>query len=98
MTDKPQTPSIHAAWLAYRSLLLADEPDPAVVEDCRVAYWAGAATLFYAIMLHGLDEGQEPTDADLARMAAIDSEVEAFARTFDAEALRRIKAAVGRPQ
>lgn len=98
MADKPQTPSIEAAWRAYKAILLADEPDPAVVEDCRVAFWGGAAVLYYAIMLHGLDPGEEPTDADLARMASVDREVTEFASTFDAEALRRMKAAVGARQ
>jgi hypothetical protein len=36
-----------------------------------------------------LDEGEEPTAADLARMDNIHTEIEKFTETFDAEVLKR---------
>ncbi len=56
--------------------------------EMRLAFWAGATTLFYAIM-RMLDPGKERTEADLAKMDALHKEVEAFARTFDAEVVKR---------
>jgi hypothetical protein len=57
-------------------------------DECRLAFWAGAATLFYALM-GGLDPGEEPTEADEAKMKAIDAEIQGFSETFDAEVLKR---------
>jgi hypothetical protein len=91
------TPSIHAAWEAFAATLM---PEPGSFEnnqrrqDAHLAFWAGAATLFYALMLHGLDDGEEPTADDMARMDSIHHQVEDFAKGFDAEALKRMKAAV----
>lgn len=56
--------------------------------DCGLAFWAGATTLFYAL-IDCLDPGEEPTEADLAKMDAIDAEIRKFAETFDAEVLKR---------
>lgn len=95
MAEK-NAPSIHRAWEAFATLM----PEPTTPElsrhrqDAHLAFWAGAATLFYALMLHGLDEGEEPTAADMDRMNEIHRQVEAFAAGFDAEALKRMKAAV----
>jgi len=89
-------PSIHAAWEAFSTLL----PEPTSLEnnqrrqDAHLAFWAGAATLFYALMLHGLDEGEEPTADDMKRMDAIHAQIENFAKGFDAEILKRMKATV----
>lgn len=56
--------------------------------ECGLAFWAGAATLFYSI-LNMLDEDEEPTADDLACMEAIHKEIERFASTFDAEVHNR---------
>lgn len=45
----------------------------------RRAFYAGAESLMRAIMV-GLDPEGEPTDADMARMVAIEQELEQFAR------------------
>ncbi len=76
-------PSIEAAWKGYNALL-----SPADVEAARLAFWAGASVLFYA-MLRMLDPGDEPTAVDLAKMDRLNTEIEKFASTFDAEVIRR---------
>lgn len=57
------------------------------VEECHRAFYAGAAVLFESIM-RMLDPGEEPTEADMARMSAIDKELRDFGRGLDAELLR----------
>lgn len=81
-------PSIAAAWRGYQELVMHPQAPQLQRDECRLAFWAGAATLFYAIM-QGLDEGTEPTDADMARMDAIHSEIDRFTRGFDDEVLKR---------
>lgn len=44
----------------------------------RRAFFAGAQHLFSAIMNSGLDEGAEPTEADLVRVDNIAKELKAF--------------------
>jgi hypothetical protein len=76
-------PSIEAAWRGYEKLI-----SPRDNEEARLAFWAGASVLFYA-MLKMLDPGDEPTDADLAKMDALNTEIEKFTSTFDAEIFKR---------
>jgi hypothetical protein len=59
-------------------------------ERDELAFKGGAAVLFYAILAM-MDEGDEPTDADLGKMDLLHKEVEAFTQTFDQRivALRR---------
>jgi hypothetical protein len=76
-------PSIEAAWRGYEKLI-----SPRDKEEARLAFWSGASVLFYA-MLRMFDPGDEPTDADLTKMDAINIEIEKFCSTFDAEVLKR---------
>lgn len=85
---KTKQPSIAAAWNSYLEMVLPPTIAPGLRADLRLAFYGGAATLFYSI-LNALDEGEEPTDADLARMNAINDEIDQFAKTFDAEVLKR---------
>jgi hypothetical protein len=87
-TELGRQVSIAAAWESYQAEVLRGAPD-IQHSEYRLAFWAGAATLFYAIMKHGLDPGEEPTDADVAHMAAIEAEIHRFAETFDAEVMKR---------
>jgi len=81
-------PSITAGWHAYLELVVPPAAPDIQREECRLAFWAGAATLFYAL-LQSFEPGTEPTAADLARMDAINAEIEAFSATFDAEVVKR---------
>ena len=81
-------PSVEAGWRSYRDLVMPPDAPAIQRSECRLAFWAGAATLFYSIM-DCLDPGDEPTEADLARMSAINGELRKFAETFDAEVFKR---------
>lgn len=68
----------------FVSLMLAaippDAPQVQLVE-MRTAFFAGALHVFASLMSI-LDPGEEPTDADLARMSQINDELERFAAAF----------------
>lgn len=49
--------------------------------ELRCVFFAGAHHLFATIM-RTLDPGEEPTDADLARIGQISAELEAFIKDF----------------
>lgn len=69
---------IEAAWLSYlREVIPAGAPTVQIVESRR-AFYAGAQATFRGIV-RMLDPGVEPTDADLAKMHALDAELREFA-------------------
>jgi hypothetical protein len=68
---------IEAGWVGLRAVWLPADAPPHQVDDCRSAFFAGAQHLFASIMV-GLDEGLDPTDADMDRMSAISTELAAF--------------------
>jgi len=75
MTTQPKL--LDAAWRSYAEHVIpANAPDAQRVE-CRRAFYAGAQAL-YGGLIKMLDPGDEPTDADLARMEAIHDELEQF--------------------
>lgn len=63
-------------WAAYRYLFLKDVPEDQQ-EQLRRAFFLGAEHLFSTVMLC-LDPENEPTDRDMARLAALHQELEAF--------------------
>lgn len=81
-------PSIEAGWQSYLKRVVPKDAGHVQVNETRQAFWAGATVLFYAIM-QTLDPGDEPTEDDLQRMVNIAAEIDAFAKTFDAEILHR---------
>ncbi|MGH8122237.1 MAG: hypothetical protein ACREPT_05650 [Rudaea sp.] len=80
--------SIEAAWQSYRDAVIPRDAPDIQINECRLAFWGGAAVLFSAI-INMLDPGAEPTDMDLLRMDAIHQEIVAFGKTFDAEIFKR---------
>lgn len=73
---------IERGWQRYRDLVIpADAPD-VQIQECRQAYYAGAAVLMESIMAT-LDPGSEPTDADLERMNSIQAELDEFGQQID---------------
>lgn len=68
---------IEAGWLALRLAAVPPDAPQLQVDEMRNAFFAGAQHLFASIM-GVLDEGSEPTAADLRRMDLISSELEAF--------------------
>lgn len=72
-------------WSDYRLLVMPKEVSDVQARETRNAFYAGAGCLFFAIM-NVLDEGEEPTDKDLAVMDSIHKEIEGFLeqRKYDA--------------
>jgi hypothetical protein len=56
--------------------------------ETRLAFYGGATTIFNVIT-QGVSEGDEPTAADMAMMAAIQREIDEFSKTFDDEVEKR---------
>jgi len=75
---KPNTNTILAdAWRDYEiKIIPLNAPDVQRVE-CRRAFYAGARSLFHAIVTV-LEPGLEPTEADLKAMDNINAELERF--------------------
>lgn len=74
-TDKGQL--IEAGFAAFHHLVISKGAPPVQVQEMRLAYMAGADHLFSSIMTI-LDEGQEPTEADLVRMDLIEKELRSW--------------------
>lgn len=77
-----QTKPIEAGWQSYRSTVLPQDASEIQIRECRQAFYAGAAILFEGLM-NALDPGDDPTEADLGRMAAIQNELDAFGQEID---------------
>lgn len=74
--------AIEAGWNSYRELVLPKDAPDIQISECRQAFYAGAAILFEGLM-KALDPGDEPTDADMQRMADIQAELDAFGHEID---------------
>jgi len=72
---------IEAGWVGYQLMVLPKGASEIQVNECRLAFFAGAQHLFGSIMTV-LDAGDEPTDDDMARMDLIDRELEEFLKQF----------------
>jgi hypothetical protein len=68
---------IEAGWMGYRLAVMPQNAPPIQIDECRLAFMAGAAHLFSSVVSI-LDPGDEPTDADLRRMDMIHAELQAF--------------------
>lgn len=68
---------IEAGFTAMRLTAMHPDAPPEQVSEMRLAFFAGAQHLFGSIM-GILDEGRDPTDADMLRMEQISNELEAF--------------------
>ena len=68
---------IEEAWLDFSRKCLPVTAGPVQRQEMRRAFYAGAMGL-YSHLMTDLDPGVDPTDADLARMAAIDADLARF--------------------
>lgn len=82
LTDKGKL--IEAGWVGLRLAAVPLDASPAQLTEMRKAFFAGAQHLFSSIMTI-LDEGAEPTDADLARLSLIDTELRSFGHDLERE-------------
>lgn len=82
MSAKP----IERAFASYRRMVMSAGAGPVQVKETRQAFFAGAAVLMQAVM-QNLSDGQDVTADDMAMMAAIQAELDAFGLTLDVELL-----------
>jgi hypothetical protein len=73
---------IEAGWVAYRVMVLPPNAPAIQIDECRLAYMAGAQYLFFSILTI-LDPGEDPTDADLNKMDLINKELQTFAKDLE---------------
>ena len=78
---------IEAGWVGYRLAAMSPDAPPIQLEECKLAFFAGAQHLLTSIMTI-MDPGAEPTEADLNKMRLIDAELQKFAREFELKATR----------
>jgi len=75
---------IEAGWIAYRHLVLPKGASAVQIEECRIAFFAGAQHLFGSVLTM-LDPEAEPTARDLSRMHQINAELRSFITIFSAK-------------
>lgn len=77
---------IMKCWNEFaRKVVPANAPE-LQVKEMRMAFFAGATALFYELMTT-LDPDEEPTNADMRRLAEINREIDAFATSYMVENL-----------
>ena len=72
---------VEAGFDALRSLVIPPHASADQVAAMRMAFFSGASLVFDALMA-GLDDGEEATDADMQRMAALEAELSRFQAQF----------------
>jgi hypothetical protein len=77
---------IEAGWVAFRGYVVPPDASEVQINEMRLAYFAGAQHLFASINSI-MEEGEEPTDADLRRMTLISDELAAFADVLAARVM-----------
>lgn len=73
---------VEAGFAALRRAVIPADAADAQVSDMRMAFFAGAQHLFASIVWV-LEDGAEPTKADLRRMDLIAKELAEFAATLN---------------
>lgn len=81
LTDKGKL--IEAGWVSLRIAAVPLDASPTQLEEMRNAFFAGAQHLFSSIMTVLDPEGEEPTEADMLRMAMIQNELDNFIQAFE---------------
>lgn len=74
---------IDTAWRSYAEQVIPMNAPDIQRQECRRAFYAGAASVFSGIMTM-LDPGAEPTDADLEKMSALEDELNQYAKSLAA--------------
>lgn len=73
---------IESGWTGFRALVIPPSAPQLQVDEMKKAFYAGAHHFFAAVM-SVMDDGDEPSDADLARMQNAAAELRSFAATFE---------------
>lgn len=74
---------IKAGWIGLRLAAIPLDASAIQLEEMRNAFFAGAQHLFSSIMTVLDPEGEEPTEADMLRMAMIQNELDNFIQAFE---------------
>jgi hypothetical protein len=72
---------VEAGWVSLRIAAIPRDASTIQLNEMRTAFFAGAQHLFVSIM-RALENGEEPTDADLRRMDLINDELQKFIDEF----------------
>jgi hypothetical protein len=83
---------IEEAWKGYREHVVPPGASATQVEECRRAFFAGAATLFHGVM-KSLSPGNGVTSGDERFMIGLMEEIEEFGAALD----RHVIGPSGRP-
>ena len=75
---------IEAGWVGYRLAVISPDAPAIELEECKLAFFAGAQHLFSSIMTI-LDSDREPTADDMRRMSLISDELEEFGNKLKEE-------------
>lgn len=81
---------IEAAWDSYRRMVLPTDASDVQIKETRQAFFAGAATLFHAV-LRAVSPGDEVTPADIDFMQALQTEIDQFGAEIDARVLGALR-------
>jgi len=73
---------IEAGWVGLRDFVISKDASDVQLAEMRMAFFAGAQHVFSSMMTF-MEEGTEPTDADLRRMDHLHAELERFRVEFE---------------
>lgn len=77
MSDRPQF--IEQQWRSFFAAVGLQDAPAIQLQEMRRAFFAGARA-YSSIIFQHVETGDEPTDNDMALMAALEAEMVAFAR------------------
>lgn len=77
----PRRERLGEQWLSYWTAVKPDNAPPIQLQECRRAFYAGARALL-SLEMTQLEDGTEPTDADLAMMDEVYAELLAFSEAI----------------
>ena len=72
---------VEAGWVGLKAMAVPADAPAIQLEEMRNAFFAGAQHVYSSIMTM-LDPGEDPTEADLSRMDAIDKELRNFINNY----------------
>ena len=72
---------LKAEWMSYKRTVVPQYANAYQVEECRRAFYAGAAAI-HDVIMKMLEPGAEATEADVRKMGELYEELTAFANEF----------------
>jgi hypothetical protein len=81
---------VEAGWIGLRIACDLHDAPKQQLDDMRNAFFAGAQHVFHSITGGLLEDGVEPTQADLNRMDNIDQELRRFIKDFEVKHIKTV--------